>query len=78
MPGLEELLAPGAGRVEVVGACSLIVPGFSMADDLLPGEILLQQHHFGPGGVINRHLIRVSRGRLIVSADAISFVEAEE
>jgi hypothetical protein len=78
MPGLEELLTPGPGRIEVVGACSLIVPNFSMADDLLPGEVLLQQHHFGPGGVINRHLIRVSRGRLIVSADMVSSVEAEE
>ncbi len=37
MPGLEELLTPGPGRIEVVGACSLIVPEFSLADDLLPG-----------------------------------------
>jgi hypothetical protein len=50
MPGLEELLTPGPGRIEMVGACSLIVPEFSLADDLLPGEGLLQQHHFGPGG----------------------------
>jgi len=57
---LGELLTPGPGRIEVVGACSLIVPNFSMSDDLLPGEVLLQQHHFGPGGVINRHLIRIS------------------
>ena len=62
----------------MVGACSLIVPEFSLADDLLPGEILLQQHHFGPGGVVNRRLIRISRGRLIVSGDLVSSVEAEE
>ena len=42
MPGLEELLAPGPGRIEVVGACSLIFPSFSMSDDLLPGDVLLQ------------------------------------
>ena len=77
MPGLEELLTPGPGRIEVVGACSLIVPRFSMADGLWPGEVLLQQHHFGPGGVINRRLIRISQRRLIVSADSISSVEAE-
>ncbi len=78
MPGLEELLTPGPGRIEVVGACSLMVPEFSLADDLLPGEILLQQHHFGPGGVVNRRLIRISRGRLIVSGDLVSSVDAEE
>ena len=78
MPGLEEWLTPGPGRIKVLGARSLIVPDFSVADDLLPGEVLRQQHHFGPCGVINRHLIRVSGGRLIVSADSISSVEAEE
>ncbi len=77
MPDLVELLAPGPGRIEVVGACSLVVPAFSLNDDLGPGETVLQQHHFGPGGVINRHLIRISRGRLIVSSDLISSVEAE-
>ncbi len=53
------------------------MPAFSLNDDLVPGETVLQQHHFGPGGVINRHLIRISRGRLIVSSDLISSVEAE-
>ena len=77
MPDLEELLTPGPGRIEVVGACSLVVPEFSLNDGLRPGETVLQQHHFGPGGVINRHLIRISRGRLIVSSNLISSVEAE-
>ena len=77
MPDLEELLTPGPGRIEVVGACSLVVPEFSLNDGLGPGETVLQQHHFGPGGVINRHLIRISRGRMIVSSDVVSSVEAE-
>jgi len=77
LPDLEELLVPGPGRIEVVGACSLVVPAFSLNDDLGPGETVLQQHHFGPGGVINRHLIRISRGRMIVSSELISSVEAE-
>ncbi len=62
----------------MVGACSLIVPEFSVAEDLLPGEVLLQQHHFGSGNIVNRHLIRLSPGRLIMSADVISSAEAEE
>jgi len=77
MPDLEEMLTPGPGRIEVVGACSLMVPEFSLNDDFGPGEAFLQQHHFGPGGVINRHLIRISRGRLIVSSDLVSSAEAE-
>ena len=77
LPDLEELLVPGPGRIEVVGACSLVVPAFSLNDDLGPGETVLQQHHFGPGGVINRHLIRISRGRMIVYSALISSVEAE-
>ena len=39
---------------------------------------MFQQHHFGPGGIIDHHLIRMSRGRLIVSADVISSVESED
>ena len=77
MPDLEELLTPGPGRIEVIGACSLVVLDFSLNGGLGPGETVLQQHHFGPGGVINRHLIRISRGRMIVSSDVVSSVEAE-
>ena len=77
MPDLEEMLTPGPGRIEVVGACSLMVPEFSLNDDLGPGETFLQQHHFGPGTVINLHLIQIFRGRLIVSSDLISSAEAE-
>lgn len=72
MPDLKELLIPGPGRIEVVSAYFLVIPTFSLNDDLLPGETLLQQHHFGPGGVINHRLIRISRGFSIVSADVIS------
>ncbi len=60
MPDLVELLTPGPGRIEVVGACSLVVPEFSLRDGLRPGETVLRQCHFGPGVVINRRLIRIS------------------
>lgn len=62
------MATPGPGRIDVVGACSLIVPDFCLTDDLLAGEVLLQQHHFGSAGIIDRNLIRNSRGRLILSA----------
>lgn len=78
MPDLKELFTPGPGRIEVLEACSLIASEFSPNKYLLPGKVLLQQHNFGPGGVINRRLIRILRGRLIASPRVISSVDAED
>ncbi len=45
MSDLEEMLTQGPGRIEVVGACSLMVTEVSLNDDLGPGDTFLQQHH---------------------------------